>query len=121
MKPINPREKLTRFSDHWHPHRIATVNDMQVLLAKIKDEFVWHAHLNEDELFQVLKGTLHMQFRDRTEIVREGELIVVPKGVEHCPRTEGGEEVHLLLFERLSTAHTGNVKHAKTRTHYPEI
>lgn len=121
MKPIDPREKLTRFSDHWHPHRIATVNDMQVLLAKIKDEFVWHAHPDEDELFQVLRGTLHMQFRDRTEIVREGELIVVPKGVEHCPRTEGGEEVHLLLFERLTTAHTGNVTHEKTRTHYPEI
>ncbi len=121
MKPIDLQEKLTRFSDHWHPHRIAQVNDMQVLLAKISDEFVWHAHQEEDELFQVLKGTLHMQFRDRVEIVREGELIVVPKGVEHCPRTERGEEVHLLLFERLSTAHTGAVKHEKTRTHYPDI
>ena len=121
MKPINIREKLTRFGDHWHPHRIAAVNDMQVLLAKISDEFVWHAHPEEDELFQVLRGTLYMQFRDRTEVVREGELIVVPKGVEHCPRTEGGEEVHLLLFERKSTAHTGDVTHEKTRTHYPEI
>lgn len=121
MKPVNLKEKLQRFSDHWHPRRIAEVNDMQVLLAKIGGEFVWHAHDEEDELFQVLKGTLYMQFRDRTETVREGEIIVVPKGVEHCPRTEAGKEVHLLLFERKSTAHTGRVKDARTRTHYPEI
>ncbi len=121
MKPVNLHEKLQRFSDHWHPHRIAEVNDMQVLLAKIRDEFVWHAHAEEDELFQVLKGTLYMQFRDRTETVREGELIVVPKGVEHCPRTADGEEVHLLLFERKTTAHTGGVEHERTRKHYPEI
>ena len=121
MKPVNLREKLQRFSDHWHPYRIAEVNDMQVLLAKIRDTFVWHAHAEEDELFQVLKGTLYMQFRDRTETVREGELIVVPKGVEHCPMTAGGEEVHLLLFERKSTSHTGEVEDPRTRKHYPEI
>lgn len=121
MKPINLKEKLQRFSNHWHPHRIASVDDMHVLLAKIKDEFVWHAHADEDELFQVLKGTLYMQFRDRIEIVREGELIVVPKGVEHCPKTAEGEEVHLLLFERKSTSHTGGVETERTRRHYPEI
>lgn len=121
MKPINPKEKLLRFSDHWHPRRIATVNQMQVLLAKVSGTFLWHAHAEEDELFQVLKGTLYMRFRDRTETVREGELILVPKGVEHCPETREGEEVHLLLFEPLTTAHTGNVQSERTQTHYPEI
>jgi len=81
-----------------------------VILAKIKGEFVWHSHDDEDELFQVIKGTLYMQFRDRTEIVKEGELIVVPKGVEHNPSTKDGEEVHLFLFEKMNTAHKGNVK-----------
>lgn len=121
MKPINLKQKLARFTEQWHPHQIATVDDMQVLLAKVTDDFVWHAHENEDELFQVLKGTLHMKFRDRTEIVKEGEIIVVPKGVEHCPSTTNGEEVHLLLFEKIKTAHTGNIHHQLTKTDYPKI
>ena len=121
MKAINLKEKHSLFSKHWHPHQIATVDDMQVILAKIKGEFVWHAHADEDELFQVLKGTLYMQFRDRTEVVKEGELIVVPKGVEHCPTTRNEEEVHLLLFEKISTAHTGDVVHERTQNEYPRI
>jgi mannose-6-phosphate isomerase-like protein (cupin superfamily) len=121
MKPINVSEKLASFSQQWHPRRIATVDNMQVIVAKISGEFVWHQHDDEDELFFVQKGTLEMQFRDRTETVREGELIVVPKGVEHCPRTRDGEEVHLLLFEKLSTKHTGEVDDEKTVTDYPEI
>ncbi|HKK12977.1 MAG TPA: cupin domain-containing protein [Flavobacteriaceae bacterium] len=121
MKPINIREKFTKFSKNWHPHQIAIVDDMQVILAKLKGEFVWHAHEDEDELFQVIKGTLYMQFRDRTEVVNEGELIVVPKGVEHNPCTKNDEEVHVLLFERQSTVHTGNVMDERTQTHYPKI
>lgn len=121
MKPINIKEKHTLFSKFWHPHRIATVDNMQVILAKIKGEFVWHSHDEEDELFQVIKGTLYMQFRDRTEVVKEGEIIVIPKGVEHNPFTKNGEEVHLLLFEKRDTAHTGNVKDEMTQTEYPEI
>nr|WP_321234662.1 cupin domain-containing protein [uncultured Psychroserpens sp.] len=121
MKPINIKDKHTLFQKQWHPHRIATVDNMQVILAKIKGEFVWHSHDDEDELFQVIKGTLYMQFRDRTEVVKEGELIVVPKGVEHNPSTKDGEEVHLLLFEKLNTAHTGNVKDEMTQTEYPWI
>lgn len=121
MKPINIKDKHKLFSKQWHPHRIATVDNMQVILAKIKGEFVWHSHEDEDELFQVIKGTLYMQFRDRTEVVKEGELIVVPKGVEHNPSTKDGEEVHLLLFEKRSTAHTGTVKDEMTQTEYPEI
>jgi len=121
MKPISLHNKFSCFSQHWHPHQIATVNDMQVLLAKVKGEFVWHAHAQEDELFLVVKGCLLMHFRDRTETVREGELIVVPKGVEHCPATRDGEEVQLMLFEKQSTAHTGAVQDALTQTHYPKI
>ncbi len=121
MKAINLLKKHAEFSKQWHPHQIATVDDMQVLLAKIKGEFVWHAHENEDELFHVLKGTLFMQFRDRTEIVKEGEIIVVPKGVEHNPKTNNDEEVLVMLFEKLTTAHTGEVIHEKTQTNYPKI
>ena len=72
MNSINIKEKLSKFSKNWHPHQIAIVDNMQVLLAKIKDEFVWHQHDNEDELFQVIKGTLEMHFRDRIELVNEG-------------------------------------------------
>jgi len=121
MKPINLHQKFSAFKKYWHPHQIAIVDDMQVLLAKLKDEFVWHMHENEDELFFVQKGTLEMHFRDKIEIVNEGELIVVPKGIEHCPKTKNGEEVHVLLFEKLTTAHTGNVVDEKTQTHYPKI
>jgi mannose-6-phosphate isomerase-like protein (cupin superfamily) len=135
MKPINIKEKLTKFDTQWHPHQIALVDDMQVILAKISGEFVWHSHKNEDELFYVQKGVLEMRFRTSTElsinssegykewseIVHEGEIIVVPKGVEHCPTTKEGEEVHLLLFEKQNTAHTGEVQHEKTQTEYPKI
>ena len=121
MKVVNIKEKFELFDSYWHPRQIAQVDNMQVILAKLKGEFVWHKHDEEDELFQVIKGTLYMQFRDRTEIVKKGELIVVPKGVEHNPCTKNDEEVHVLLFEKLSTAHTGDVKHEKTQTHYPKI
>lgn len=121
MKAINIQNKFSKFNKNWHPHQIAVVDNMQVLLAKLKGEFVWHSHKHEDELFQVIKGTLYMQFRDRTEIVREGEFIVVPKGIEHNPMTKDNEEVQVLLFEKISTAHTGNVQHPKTQTYYPKI
>jgi len=133
MKAINIQQKLSEFKKNWHPHQIAIVDDMQVLLAKIKGEFVWHAHKDEDELFQVIKGTLEIHFRRKlsdsseeyeetwVETVKEGELIVVPKGVEHCPKTIKDEEVHLLLFEKLSTAHTGTTVHEKTVINYPKI
>lgn len=121
MTPIDIKQKHTLFNKQWHPHRIATVDDMHVLLAKLKGEFVWHSHEDQDELFQVIKGTLYMQFRDRTEVVKEGEIIVVPKGVEHNPYTKNDEEVHVLLFEKQNTAHTGSVAHELTQTHYPEL
>lgn len=121
MKPINLKNKFSKFSKTWHPHQVAVVDDMQVILAKLQGEFVWHSHDDEDELFQVIKGTLHMQFRDRTEVINAGEFIVVPKGVEHNPCTKNNEEVHVLLFEKINTAHTGNVQHERTQTEYPKI
>ncbi len=121
MKSIDPKEKLSKFSQHWHPHQIGVVNDMQVLVAKVKGDFVWHQHEEEDELFQVLKGTLYLQFEDKTEKVEEGEIIIVPKGVKHCPMTKNDEEVHIMLFEKLSIRHTGDVKDALTQNEYPKI
>ena len=121
MKTINLQQKLEKFSAHWHPHRVGVVNDMQVLLAKVKGEFVWHQHDEEDELFQVIKGTLFIKFEDRTEKVEKGEIIIVPKGVRHCPMTENDEEVHILLFEKLSTRHTGGTASSLTVDDYPKI
>jgi len=121
MKPINISEKFGKFSEQWSPRQIAQVDDMQVILARLQGEFVWHKHDEEDELFQVVKGTLYMQFKDRTEVVNAGEIIVVPKGVEHNPSTKKGEEVLVLLFEKLSTAHTGDVVHERTKSEYPKI
>ncbi|MEZ4857534.1 MAG: cupin domain-containing protein [Flavobacteriaceae bacterium] len=121
MKSINVSQKFRKFSAHWSPHQIALVDDMQVLLAKIEGDFVWHKHEEEDELFFVQKGTLVMHFRDSVEMVKEGEIIVVPKGVEHCPKTYNGEEVHVLLFEKKTTKHTGTIISEKTKTTYPKI
>ena len=90
------------------------MNGQLVKLAKLKDDFVWHSHENEDEMFLIWKGTLIMEFRDRTETINEGEMIVVPKGVEHNPRTQNGEEVWVMLFEPAATLHTGEVNHEKT-------
>ncbi|MEM1002769.1 MAG: cupin domain-containing protein [Bacteroidota bacterium] len=128
MTPINISDKFTKFSEQWSPRRVVLVDEMQVILARLQGEFVWHSHEEEDELFHVIKGTLYMQFRDassedgiKTVVVKEGEIIVVPKGVEHNPTTKNGEEVQVLLFEKLSTAHTGKVVHERTKTDYPLI
>jgi mannose-6-phosphate isomerase-like protein (cupin superfamily) len=121
MKSINITQKFGEFDQHWHPHQIAEVDDMQVCIAKIQGAFVWHQHDDEDELFQVIKGTLLMQFKDKTVPVKTGELIVVPKGVAHCPKTLNNEEVHVLLFEKKTVAHTGAVIDKKTVTNYPKI
>ena len=106
-KVINIKEKLSLFSDQWSPKKVAELNGQQVLLAKIKGEFVFHKHDDEDELFMVIKGQLQLDFEDSSVIVNEGEFYIVPKGVPHKPIAK--EEVHLLLFEPLSTKHTGDV------------
>lgn len=115
MKSINIQEKFALFSENWTPKIIAELNGQQVKLAKIKNSFVWHSHEDEDELFLIFKGTLYMQFRDRTEVVKEGEMIVVPRGVEHNPYTKDEEEVWVMLFEPSETKHTGEVHHELTK------
>ncbi len=120
MKKINLSQKFEKFSEHWTPKIIGELNDQFIKIAKVKDDFVWHSHDNEDELFIIQKGTLFIDFRDRTETIKAGEIIIVPKGVEHRPRTNG-EEVFILLIEPKSTLHTGNVIDEKTVTDLERI
>jgi mannose-6-phosphate isomerase-like protein (cupin superfamily) len=112
METINLIEKFSRFSDHWSPKVLGELNDTQIKAVKLKGEFVWHHHDNEDELFLVVKGTLRMKFRDREAAIGEGEFIIVPRGVEHCPVAD--DEVHLLLIEPKSTLNTGNIHNERT-------
>jgi mannose-6-phosphate isomerase-like protein (cupin superfamily) len=112
METVNLHEKFSRFSDCWNPRIIGEVNDCHVKAAKLKGEFVWHHHENEDELFLVVKGTLRMKFRDREAVVHEGEFVIVPRGVEHLPVAD--EEVHVLLIEPKSTLNTGNLTNERT-------
>jgi mannose-6-phosphate isomerase-like protein (cupin superfamily) len=119
MKKINIAEKLSKFTDHWSPKIISSLNGQDVKLAKLKGDFVWHQHEEEDELFYVLKGELTMEFRDRKEIIQEGEMIMVPRGVEHRPTAQ--EEVHIMLFEPSVIKHTGNVQHEITVDKFEEI
>ena len=107
MSIINIQEKFKLFSDFWSPKKIGELNGQQILLAKIKGEFIWHAHEHEDELFMIIKGSLMIEFRDKTIELNEGEIYIIPKGVEHKPIAQ--EEVHVLLFEPLDIKHTGNV------------
>jgi mannose-6-phosphate isomerase-like protein (cupin superfamily) len=110
---INLLQKFSKFSEHWHPYIVGELNENYVKLAKVKGEFVWHSHAEEDELFIVVEGTLMIDFRDKTVAVKPGEILIVPKGVEHRPWTNG-EEVKLMLIEPKSTKHTGEVKVAQT-------
>ena len=112
METVNLHDKFSRFSDYCNPRVIGEVNDCHVKAVKLKGEFIWHHHDNEDELFLVVKGTLRMKFRDREAVVREGEFVVVPKGVAHCPVAD--EEVHIVLIEPKSTLNTGNVTNERT-------
>jgi mannose-6-phosphate isomerase-like protein (cupin superfamily) len=106
MQKINLAEKLSLFSAHCTPKIIAGLNGQHVKLVKARGEFPWHHHEHEDELFYVVRGWFRMDFRDRAVVLREGEMIVVPRGVEHRPVAE--EEVALLLFEPASTVNTGS-------------
>ena len=120
MKVINIAEKFSQFSQQWHPHTIASANDMLVCVAKLEGEFVWHSHENEDELFLVLNGTLIMQFEDHQKTLNPGEMIVVPKGVSHCPKTLNGE-VEVLLFEKNTVKHTGSTTTERSVNFFPKL
>ena len=110
IKSINIINKFSLFQDKWSPKIIGELNNQYVKLCKLEDDFVWHSHEDEDELFMVFKGTLLMDFRDQETIeVNEGEILIIPRGVEHRPRTNG-EIVFNLLFEPKTTLHTGNIQ-----------
>lgn len=105
MEAINLAEKLARIDGHWSPRVVAELNDYQVKLVRIQGEFVWHDHRDTDELFLVLKGELRIAFRDGEVRLREGELYVVPRGVEHKPYAQ--DECHVLLLEPRGVVNTG--------------
>jgi mannose-6-phosphate isomerase-like protein (cupin superfamily) len=112
MEVVSIKEKLAQFRDYWNPRIVAELNGQYVKLAKLKGEFDWHHHDQEDEMFLVIKGKLKMEFRDNIKEINEGDFIIVPKGVEHKPVAE--DEVELLLFEPVSTLNTGNIENEKT-------
>jgi mannose-6-phosphate isomerase-like protein (cupin superfamily) len=112
MNTVNLSEKFAKIQDYWNPRLVGELNDFAVKAVKLKGEFVWHHHEVEDELFLVVKGTLRMRFRDHESVVREGEFIIVPHGVEHQPVAD--EEVHMVLLEPKSTLNTGNITNERT-------
>jgi len=107
---INLAAKLATFSEYWSPRTVAQLNNFDVMVVKVSGEFVWHKHDETDDFFLVLKGILDIQMRDRIVTLGPGEMYVVPKGIEHCPRAT--EEAHLLLIEPTGTPNTGDVKTA---------
>lgn len=112
MKVVNLEDKFTQITECWQPRIAGELNDSYVKLAKLKGEFVWHYHEEEDELFLVVKGRLCIKLRDGDLWLEAGEFVIIPKGVEHCPVAE--EEAHVLLLEPKSTLNTGNVVNERT-------
>jgi len=110
--PVNLQEKLGKFSDYWSPKIVAKLNDYHLKLVKVQGDFVWHDHPETDEVFLVLKGRLVIEFRDGRVSLNEGELYVVPKGVEHKPFAEN--ECQVLLIEPAGTINTGDASSAMT-------
>ncbi|MBI3886752.1 MAG: cupin domain-containing protein [Opitutae bacterium] len=116
MHKINPVEKFARFTEHWSPKIVAELNGQHVKLVKAHGSFPWHHHDREDEMFLVVRGSFRMDYRaadgERHEVLHEGELIVVPRGVEHRPVAE--HEVWIMLFEPAGTLNTGSAGGAHT-------
>ena len=112
-RKVNLAEKLASFETPFSPKIVAYLNDYKVYVGKVQGEFVWHKHEDTDELFLVVKGRLTLQFRDRDVVLDEGELFVVPRGVEHCPRSDG--ETHVLVIEPGDTRNTGDVENERTK------
>ena len=105
---VSLNEKLGTFSDHWNPRIVGSYNGNDLRVVKVEGEFVWHSHADTDELFLVLKGELTMHFRDRTEVLKPGEFIVVPRGTEHKPAATG--ECQMMVMDAEGTSNTGEVK-----------
>jgi mannose-6-phosphate isomerase-like protein (cupin superfamily) len=112
MEKINLKEKFTNLLDYWSPRVISEMNDYQIKIVKIKGEFIWHHHEKTDELFFVIKGRMHIHFRDSTIFLDTGELFVVPKGVDHMPSAQA--ECLVMLIEPKGTKNTGNINNELT-------
>jgi len=110
---VNIAQKFAQIAEYWKPYIAAELNGQAVKLDKLKGEFIWHHHENEDELFLCVKGRFRIEFRDRQVWLEEGEFLVVPRGVEHRPVAD--EEAWILLFEPATTLNTGNVENELTR------
>lgn len=102
----NVRDALAQITEHWQPHRLTSINDYDVKVVKLRGEFVWHTHPETDELFMVVGGELTIQLRDRDVVLGPNDVFVVPRGVEHCPKSS--DEVHAILFEPKGTMNTGD-------------
>ncbi|WP_405774677.1 cupin domain-containing protein [Streptomyces sp. NBC_00859] len=111
--PVNLADKLAQFSELWSQKNVAVLNDYEVKLAKLKGEFVWHAHEDTDELIMVISGRLTIRLRDGSVVLEPGELFVIPRGVEHCTVTD--EETAILLLEPAGTINTGDAGGAMTK------
>lgn len=112
MDKVNIVNKLSLFNEYWNPKIVGELNDSYVKVAKLKGEFLWHSHENEDELFWVIKGTLLIKFRDQDVTINEGEFLIIPKGTEHMPVAE--DEVHVVLIEPRATLNTGDIVSERT-------
>ncbi len=110
---VNLKEKFSQFHDHWHPRIIGELNGQQVKIAKVKGEFPWHKHDQEDELFLVIKGELTLEFKDKKHILKAGEMIFVPRDTEHKPSAK--IETQIMLFEPSGTLNTGSEENEFTR------
>lgn len=119
VEKVNLEQKFALFQQYWSPKIAGELNDSYIKLAKLKGEFVWHKHEQEDELFLVVKGRLQIKLRDRDIWLEAGEFVVIPKGVEHLPVAQ--EEVHVLLLEPKTTLNTGDVKNERTVAHEERI
>jgi len=119
MQKVNLAEKFALFADHWKPRVVGELNGQHVKVVKLKGEFVWHRHEQADELFLLVQGRLHIEMRDRTVSLDEGEFFIVPRGVLH--RTVAEKEAHAVLFEPAGTINTGDVREERTEDRPEEI
>ena len=103
---VNLAEKLSRIQEHWRPHVVGELNGQEVKVVKFQGEFLWHTHATEDEMFLVVKGSMRVDFRDRSVTLNAGEFLIVPHGVEH--RTAADDEAEVVIFEPAAVRNTGD-------------
>ena len=119
IEKVNLAEKFDSFKDHWHPRIVGRLNGQEVKIVRLKGPFVMHKHDTEDEMFLVISGLLKMKLEDKTLQLKEGEFVIIPKGVLHCPIAD--EEVKVMLFEPEGTVNTGNIEGDFTKKTIEEI